>query len=203
MAVPDVAHRKVEDYLQELRRALRPLPAEEALEIVEEIRSHVLDSAEQNGGLSEERLDTALGRLGRAAELAAMYVTESLVRRAEVSRSPWLALRSIFRWATLSVAGFFVFLGSLIGYGIGASFVVCALVKPFAPGRVGLWKLADPADDLSFSLGWVNRPDATDLLGWWIIPVGLAIGLGLIFLTARFGLWSLRWFHQTRPVPPL
>lgn len=38
------------------------------------------------------------------------YVTESLLVRAGRSRSPWLLLGSLFRWATVSIASLFTFL---------------------------------------------------------------------------------------------
>jgi hypothetical protein len=37
-----------------------------------------------------------------------------------------------------------------------------------------------------------------ELLGWWLLPIGLLLGPGLFFLTARFGLWSIRKFWPPR-----
>ena len=62
-----------------------------------------------------------LDRLGPAGELASQYATQSLLVRAERSRSPWLLLRGLVRLATVSVAGFFAFLGLVFGYGLAAS----------------------------------------------------------------------------------
>ena len=39
-----------------------------------------------------------------------------------------------------------------------------------------------------------------ELLGWWIVPLGLLIGAGLFLLTTRFGLWGLRRLRGMSPV---
>ena len=84
-------------------------------------------------------VDAALAALGSPEELASQYMTDNLLARAEVSRSPVQILRSLFRWASLSVAGFFVLLGSIVGYFLGAAFILVALLKPFHPHTAGLW----------------------------------------------------------------
>ena len=48
-------------------------------------------------------------------DLASLYLTDDLQVRALASRSPLLILRSLFRWASLSFAGFFVLVSSLLG----------------------------------------------------------------------------------------
>ncbi len=129
-----------------------------------------------------------------------MFLAETIVARAEHSFSPWLVLQGIVRWAALSSAGLFVLMTSFVGYALAAVFTFCALRKPFAPARVGLWRLDSPADSFSLTLGFGAPPAGTELLGWWMIPLGLAVGPGLFLLTARFGLWSLRKFQRLSPL---
>jgi hypothetical protein len=190
--------RRLDAYLGELRGRLRRLPDAEVAEIVDELRSHVRDSDGVGVALTEEAVAAALERLGPPEELAALYVTDSLLVRAERSWSPWLIFTSIFRWATVSVAGFFAFLGVLVGFVLSASFFIAALAKPFFPDRTGLWRVA--ADSVSLHLGLASGPPPAgqELLGWWIVPSGLLVGVGGVWLTTRFGRWCIRRFRRTR-----
>jgi len=195
VAIPQT---KIDRYLAELRAHLRWLPQEQAVDIVEEIHSHIRDAAGVGGSMTEASINAALNRLGPASELAASYVTDSLLAQAQHSGMPWTVLRGIFRWATLSVKGFLVFMLCLIGYAFGGSFFIAALAKPFNP-KVGLWLVDN--DTYSLALGMTDAaPRGHELLGWKLIPIGLALGGGTILLTTHFGLWCIRRFRQSRPL---
>ena len=193
MANASPVNSKLESYLQKLRSALRDLPSGEVEDIVREIRSHVLDRAEASGQPADAGISSALDALGTPESLASQYVTEHLFSRAEVSRSPWLIQRSIFRWATLSIAGFFVLLASLVGYFLGASLVIAAFAKFVNPHRAGLWmvRLGDhsagvtlmvlgqanpPAGAPTFSAGGMCRSDLWQAWGFYSLPCVLAPG---------------------------
>jgi len=185
---------RIEAYLSKVRRSLRGMKDQDVREIIDELRSHVLDKAPAG-------LDTALASLGSPEELARQYVTDDLLARAEVSRSPLRILDSLFRWASLSAAGFFVLLGSIGGYFLGAASILCALLKPFFPRNTGLWVIPDGAGDseISLRLGLSGAPpDGRELLGWWIIPIGLTVGCALVILTTRFALWCVRQYRRSR-----
>ena len=191
--------RRLETYLAELRSGLRGLPEGEVAEIAAELGSHVRDAA--GGDLSEGAVAAVLERLGRPAELASLYVTESLLARAASGGSPWLLARGLLRWATVSIAGGLALAGLLIGWLVAACFVCAALIKPFAPHRVGLWRLS--GDEVSLRLGLVAPPpqQGEELLGWWIVPLGLALGALALWLTPRFGRWAIRRFGRTPILP--
>ncbi len=188
--------RALEGYLSELRARLRLLPQTEVSEILEELRGHVRDSVGSSGEPTESEIAAVLERLGSPAELASLYVTDRLLEQAEVSRSSWLLSRGLMRWAVVSVAGSVALLGVIIGYLLAASLFCAALVKPFAPGRVGLWRLAE--GEFSLHLGLVAPPPAQgeELLGWWIVPLGLLLGAAAAWLTPRFGRWAIRRFRR-------
>jgi hypothetical protein len=194
------AQQRVETYLGSLRVRLRGINDLDVREIVEELRFHILDKAGVTGEVTAAGVDAALAALGSPEELASEYLTDSLLARAEVSRSPVQILESLFRWASLSVAGFFVLLGSILGYFLGVVFVLCALVKPFHPQTAGLWVFRDSTGNLvtSLRLGFGSPPvGGRDVLGWWIVPIGLVVGCGLLMLTTRFALWCARVYRRS------
>jgi len=188
---------RIDAYLAEFRTHLRSLPHEQMLDIVEEIRSHLRDTAEATSPMTEASLNAALNRLGPPSTLAASYITDNMLARAQSHRMPWTILRAIFQWATLSVKGFLVFFVCTIGYAFGASFFLAALAKPFNP-KVGLWLVE--RNTYSLALGMTDAmPHGHELLGWKLIPIGLALGGGTIMLTTHFGLWCIQRFRQARP----
>lgn len=148
-------------------------------------------------------MDTILAALGTPEELAGQYITDKVLARAEVSRSPLRILASLFRWASLSVAGFFVLLGSVLGYFFGAVFMLVAILKPFHPQTAGLWLLHDATCDseFSFRMGFGTVPAGRDLLGWWIVPLGLLAGCVLVTVTTRFALWCARQYRKSGVLP--
>jgi len=179
----------LDTYLAQVHRHLHSLSDAEARETLAELRSHVLDRTD--GQLSPAAVEAAIAALGSPRDVARLNVTERVAKAVETDRSPLSVLRATGRLARLSLQGFMVFLVSLSGYALAAGFLVTAMMKPFAPSRAGLWIL--PADDLSVSLGVVDHaPLAREVLGWWIIPIGLVVGFGLAWLTWRFGVFSVR-----------
>jgi hypothetical protein len=196
----DDARQRIDAYLDRLRARLSGMSEGEIREIVEELRSHILDRATLSNTMTAAAVDVALAKLGTPEALAAEYVTGEVLARAEVSRSPWRVLDSLFRWASLSFAGFLVLLASIVGYFLGAVFILCAALKPFQPHAAGLWLIPDGAGDYAVSLrmGLEGAPDGSrDLLGWWIVPAGLMVGSCLLVLTTRFALWCARRYRNT------
>ncbi|HVO82355.1 MAG TPA: hypothetical protein VMT28_16615 [Terriglobales bacterium] len=192
MTVPTDAQQQIDAYLEALRKGLRELSDPEARDIVEEIRSHILDKAAMAGEITNARVTATLSSLGSPQELARQYTTDDLLNRAQRARSPLLILRSLFRWASLSFGGFWVLLFSLVGYFLAGAFSLCALLKPLHPQTAGLWHLPD-GDTYSLRLGFGPVPaGGREMLGWWIVPLGLIGGSGLALLTFHFGVWSIR-----------
>jgi len=184
----DDAQLGIDAYLNRMRSRLRGLSDQTTAEILAELRSHITEKAAADGEMTAASVDAALVALGSPEELASEYVTDELLARAEVSRSPIHIIESLFRWASLSVAGFFVLLGSIAGYFLGAAFILVAALKPFHPDTAGLWVTQDATGDLAFSLhlGFGSaQVGGREVLGWWVVPVGLLAGCGLVILTTR------------------
>jgi uncharacterized membrane protein len=186
---------KLELYLKQVRSGLRNLPDSQVADILQELRSHVLERAQSDGVLSASAMDSALQSLGNPQEVASLYVAENFMARAESSRTPWMILRGIFFWATLSLKGSLVLLVCIIGYMFGAAFFIAALAKPFNPHAVGLW-ISDQGS-LSLMLGMTDSArHGHELLGWFLIPIGCSLGGGTLLLTTHFALWCIRRFRQ-------
>jgi hypothetical protein len=203
MTIPDEAKQKIEAYLGKLRALLRGFKDQQVAEIVAELRSHIMDKLAAGSEATAAQVDAILAALGSPEELASQYITDNLLARAEVSRSPLHMLDSLFRWATLSVAGFFVLLGSVIGYFFGVVFILVAVFKVIHPQTAGLWLLHDSTGDreFSFRMGFGSAPTGRDLLGWWILPSGLLAGCALVTLTTRFALWCVRQYRKSNVLP--
>ena len=200
----DDAHQEIDRYLSRMRNRLRGLSDQATGEILAELRSHITEKAGAGGEMTVASAEAALAALGNPEELASEYVTDELLAHAEVSRSPIHILESLFRWASLSVAGFFVLLGSIAGYFLGAAFILVAAMKPFHPETAGLWVTQDAAGDLAFSLhlGFGSaQVGGREVLGWWVVPIGLLAGCGLVILTTRAALWCVRLYRRSRAVP--
>jgi hypothetical protein len=201
----EAPEQRMEMYLRRLRACLCGLGQREIDEIVGELRSHILDKAVTGRELTAAGVEDALAALGTPERLASEYMTQDLLARAEVTRSPLRIIDALLRWATLSLGGFFVLLLSVTGYFLAGVFLLCALLKPFHPHTAGLWFIPDTSGDLQISLrlGFVGAPaTGHDVLGWWIVPIGLTIACALVVLTTRFALLCTRQYRCSRSLSP-
>ena len=194
----DNAQEKTDSYLSRLRQRLDALPHDAVGEILDEIRGHIIERATTSGSMTSAGVDTALAALGDPAHLANEYITQSLLLQAETVRSPVRILNALFRWASLSLVGLVVLLASTIGYFFGAVFIICALMKPIHPHTAGLWVLSSSDLDISLHLGFENAPVVgREVLGWWIVPLGLLAGSVLVIVTTRFALSCMRRYRRS------
>ncbi len=205
MTISSESQKRIDAYLKRVRKGLRGMASDDADEIIAELRSHILDRAAADGGeATAAGVDAAIKGLGSPESLAGQYTTEELMARAQVSRSPIVLMETLFRWAGLSAGGFFVCLGALFGYGMAIILVLCAVLKPFHPHTTGVWQSTERSGGLSLSIDLgmdSSTPAGKEILGWWIIPIGLFLGYGLFVSTTRFALWSIRQYRNARELP--
>lgn len=194
MTHSDGLQRRIDAYIGELRRCLGELPPDEVHDILQEIRGHILERAEASGELTEERLVSILKALGRPEEIAPLYQADSVVAKARASMSPRIVLRGIHRWSLVSIWGFVLFLLGIVGYTTGFSLMVAAIGKIFSPHEIGAWLSSS-----GFSLGTNSNPSAREVLGWWLVPVGLSTGVLIVVGTTRLLRWTLRFARIRRP----
>jgi hypothetical protein len=205
MTVSAESQKTIDTYLAALRRHLRGLTEADAQDIVEEIRTHILDkTADMPGEVSdsaqpsEEAQDSAatlatiVDALGTPEELARRYRTEELLKRAQLASSPGLTL---LRWTALGLATLLICLVSAVGYCLGGGLFILGVLKINNPRHTGLWGAYSP-HEASFGVQSGGQHNGHELLGWWLIHIGLLHGGGLLYLIFRFRTWSLRRFWR-------
>jgi hypothetical protein len=187
----------VDAYLAQVAVDLRAIPSSEVEEIVRELRGHILERLESErdpGSVSR-----ILERLGDPRAIAREHLEARLGQR-EIERpaprpaggSTGFFVRTVR--AAAHALGFL--LGSSLAYGFALCWLFTALAKPFRPQRVGLWLLPAATGDLNLSLGSHAVGEVgRDLLGWWIVPLGLVLGVAVAWATWR---WNRRLIHRWR-----
>ena len=184
-----ITDKRIEGYMSRLDRALDSLAPAEKTEILREIRAHILDSTEHAAD-REGTVDRVLRLLGTPEELAERYGTECLFTRASRSFSPWLLLRTSWRWAKLGIKGTMTFLLALFGYTTALSLTVAVFLKPFMPSKIGMWVGPE-----GLNIGVPSHPKLMhELLGRWFVPV-IAVAA---FLFAIGTTQALRWMIRKR-----
>lgn len=186
-------------YLSQVRAGLRGLPPEQVDEILRELGSHLQERAEERGGPDEQAMQDSIEALGEPEQIAGQYLTQNLFSRTAATRSPVLMAQTLFHWATLSLEGFAIASISLFLYLLGAGSITLAVAKLFRPDRVGVWVQVIPSEPEahSISIGGVNGlASGHDLFGWWLVPLGLFIGLSLIIATYRIDLAFIARFRR-------
>lgn len=170
-----ICNSNVERYFSELRARMTDLSAADRDEFLRELRAHVLDRLQQVAEPTDDQCRTVLAALGTPEEIARQYRLEMILNRAARSRSPLVLLRSAVRLALTGVQGFMVFIVAMVGYLMGVSFSLCALLKPFFPRNVGFYVS-------NHGLNLAQFPDqyGHEILQPWFIPICLAAGLLVI-----------------------
>jgi len=213
----DSAMAAVNEYLARLRKAFDYLPSAQRDEMVEEVRSHVLERIEAEPCVTEQLVNGILRAVGDPEELASQDRTEATLRRALKTRSPWVLLRGTLTWATTGIAGVIALFVTLTGYGCAAVCYLSVFLKPFFPSRIGLWLRPEHTLTLGYWDGRFSgtqvygisvRPPALfvlgtlsptegpvrELLGSWLLPVGLLCGALFAVGTTLLTRWLIRRF---------
>ncbi|HWY22839.1 MAG TPA: hypothetical protein VNX26_16545 [Candidatus Acidoferrum sp.] len=185
---------QVDNYLSKLRKSLPHMPVEDREEIVREISAHIRECTQE----PHNSIDNTLKRLGSPERLASRYGHDRLMRRASRGFSPVLILRVTLALARRGAEGFALFLGALVGYGMGGGLVLTAILKPIFPRNVGLW-MGPGVFDFGFHVPRYSDP-VHEVLGHWYIPIALGVGYFFIWLTTSGIRWYLRRTRQRGPL---
>lgn len=211
----------VERYIVALRAASQVIPAAEREDFVFDIQSHVLDRIAAERTPDAGRIDEILAAVGDPADLARLFATDAILRRASRSISPWTLLRATLRWAMKGLAGLVAFVITIGGFGAAAVCYAVVALKPLLPDNIGLWH--GPAHRLTlgywdgnvfqsetyglsfgppgqFVIGSLGPVDGAvrELAGPWIYLIGLVGGAVFLIATIMFSRWMIRRFGLRR-----
>ena len=204
MILSDTGVSRVNGYLFVLERSLATvLPRETVRDVVREIDSHLRDRISAAQAVPDERttLEKILIELGPPQRVAQAYSIERTVDEAVVSGRLWAIARAVWHVAMSRASGFFAGLGLLIGYTMSVSFIVLGAIKPIFPDNVGIW-IGDHSVSQGLDIGWhagLNIAGSGQVGSYWVIPIFLVTGFGLLFLAHRGARMFLGWWRRRGP----
>ncbi len=169
----------VRDYLNSLMKFLSRLDKEDADDVLREIECHIYDVMEirqENGQIIDA--GEILRGFGQPRELASQYVDHILE-----GAPPPMGFRAIQKIKSGTTKGLY-WTTAIFGYLFSAVLVAIGLLKTINPDAVGVWPSGNGE---SVVIGAMSRipTDTQEILGWWIIPIALGLGLGGAYLTKR------------------
>ena len=195
---------RVNGYLFVLERSLNAfLSRETTRDAVREIESHLRERIAAADATPNERdaLERILTELGPPLRVAQAYSAERIIDEAIATGRVVPMLRAVWHLAVTTFVGFGAAFGIFVGYAVGLAFVAIAILKPIFPNNVGFWVRDE--GELPFRLG-ANFPGAVGehvVGGYWVIPIALFMGLGILALNPRGTKKFLSWW-RTRPAKP-
>ena len=186
MTLSETGESRVNGYLFVLERSLGTfLPKDVRTDAVREIESHLRDRIAAATPAPDERraLEKILDELGPPLRVAQAYSAERTIDEAVTTGRLVPTLRAIQHIAITTISGFLAALGLMIGYITGTAFLVVAALKPIFPNNVGFWFV----NGIPTSIGvqFPVPPGTERRGGYWVIPIALACGLGILVGTHR------------------
>ena len=174
----ELSARLWEQYVERIEAKLDPLRPAARQEIVQELKTHLLDSIRHDDADEESaRVLNATDKLGRPEEYLAPIVTDRMIEEGSNTYNPRWIMKGLGRTLTQGVKK--TAQGLLFGIGYLFALVVFSLglLKPFFPQHVGLFY--DPVEETNrFAFGFLGQTDGmTEVLGYWMIPLCLVLGI--------------------------
>ncbi len=174
------AQRVFDQYCKQINAITRPLSANDREEVIREITSHIYESISADSGKDEvENLLNAIDKLGDINEYLSPIVADKLIKEAGKDLNPKTMIRAYVHNLGHSFKRSLLF--SLFGifYLILACIVVAAVLKLFIPD-MGLY-----VGKGMFFLGILHKPEAVEVLGYWLVPIGLTIAVVLYIISSK------------------
>ena len=207
MILSETGESRVNGYLFVLERSLSTFLSRDSIrDVVREIDSHLRERIAAAEPVPDERaaLEKILGDLGPPLRVAQAYSVERTVDEAVVTGKIFAIVRAVWHVAMSTVTGFFAGFGLFMGYLLGVGFIIVAAMKPIFPDNVGIW-VGNRSISEGLDVGWragmhvAGSGNEHMVGGYWVIPIFLMAGFGLLFLTHRGARMFLGWWRRRRP----
>lgn len=164
------------DYLRQVDNLCGLLNQRQKNDIQMELRAHLLESYIQlNTGDEVSSIKAAIHRLGNPSEFIPLWVEDRLLEGA-LPGSSTRNLLKLLKVNALKGIRQFVF-SMLIGFGylLTFYFFIMSVLKLFFPQHIGLYL---SSSNVPF-IGYVDAEGFTELLGFWLVPLGVITALAL------------------------
>jgi hypothetical protein len=206
MELSDTGESRLNGYLFVLQRTLgTSLPKDVVRDAVREIESHLRERVSAATPEPDERtsLEQILMELGPPLRVAQAYATERTLDEAVTTGRLLPIARAVGHLATTTVVGFFASILILIGYAFAVGGLIIAVGKVVFPAYTGFWY----RDGYSGSLGtWPTNlsinfwppPGEQPAGGYWVVVIGVLMGVFFFTVTHRSARRFLAWFRGRR-----
>jgi hypothetical protein len=197
VTLSEIGQARVHGYLFVLRQSLKTfLPPDTVSDAVREIESHLRERVDAAAPVPDERaaLEKILNDLGPPLRVAQAYSAERTIDEAVTTGRFVPILRAIWQLAVTTIAGFFTALGLFVGYITSFAFLALAALKPIFPNNVGVQYVH--GYPVGLSAHFPPSP-GTDLRGgYWVVPIAVFCGLGILVGTQRGARAFLRRWRE-------
>lgn len=172
-----------DSYFAEVDRLIDPL-GQDGRELRDDLEQHLLEGLGLAAGRAStpDDLRDALAKLGRPMDILRPVLAESFLSQGAQNFNPITISKGLFHTLLAGGSRVLAGIGFAIGYLFIAVFVALALAKPFWDEHVGLFRYPDGR----IAAGFVSHIEASEeLLGWWSIPVALALAAFIYILLTK------------------
>ncbi len=169
-------------YLDRVDALCGSLDLRQRTDIQMELKAHLLESyILLKDGDEATRISAAINKLGQPEEFIPLWVEERLLDGAQVGSSARNLVRLFKINVFKSIRQFVV--SMLMGFGYLLSFFlfITAIMKLFFPEHIGLY-VSNTGIPI---IGYVDSDEFTELLGYWLTPIGLVLAIALQWFLNR------------------
>ena len=169
-------------YLDRVDALCGSLDLRQRTDIQMELKAHLLESyILLKDGDEATRISAAINKLGQPEEFIPLWVEERLLDGAQVGSSARNLVRLFKINVFKSIRQFVV--SMLMGFGYLLSFFlfITAIMKLFFPQHIGLY-ISNTGIPI---IGYVDSAEFTELLGYWLTPIGLVLAIALQWFLNR------------------